>query len=137
MRFVKTLGAMMLLMACEDTGSSAFVTSNGVRVNPVNADVFEVLARPMSQASDFWCGAGNYARHRLDAPDNAPLYVVGGAGQGVTAPSPDAAQFSLKPPGQVSGATGRAAAWGPELGSVTSVGRARLSCRKAPRRSDD
>ncbi len=125
------------LMACDGTGSSAFVTSNGVRVNPVNEDVFEVLARPAARPSDFWCGAGNYARRALDAPDNALVYVVGGAGRGVTANTPDAAQFSLKPPSEVTGATGRAAAWGPDVGASASVGRARSSCQDLANSSDD
>lgn len=135
MRYVMVL-VPVVLMACEATGG-AFVTRNGVRVNPVNADVFEVLARPAGRASDFWCGAGNYARRALDAPDNALVYVVGGAGQGVTAKSPDAAQFSLKPPAEVSGATGRAGSWGPEVGAATSVGQARRSCRELATSSDD
>ncbi|MBO9406044.1 hypothetical protein J7399_01285 [Shimia sp. R9_1] len=127
----------LALMACERTGSSAFVTRNGVRVNPVNEAVFEVLARPAGRASDFWCGAGNYARRALDAPDTALVYVVGGAGPGVTAKSPDAAQFSLTPPARTEGATGRAASWGPELGASATVGRARRSCRDLATSSDD
>lgn len=137
MRYIRLSTLGILLMACDGTGSSAFVTSNGVRVNPVNDEVFEVLARPISEPSDFWCGAGSYARRQLDAPDTASVYVVGGAGPGVTASSRDAAQFSLKPPTQISGATGRAAAWGPELGSANSVGQARRSCRRTPNFSDD
>ncbi|MBO9472567.1 hypothetical protein J7413_03365 [Shimia sp. R10_1] len=135
MRYTMVL-VPFVLMACEGAGS-VFVTSNGVRVNPVNADVFEVLARPAGRASDFWCGAGHYARRALDAPDTALVYVVGGAGPGVTANTPDAAQFSLKPPSEVSGATGRAGSWGPDVGAATSVGQARRSCRDLATSSDD
>lgn len=102
-----------------------------MRANPVTEDVFEVFARPGGRQSDFWCGAGNYASRVLDAPDTAPVYAVGGAGQGVTMKSPDAAQFSLKPPGDARGATGRPAkgSWGPDVGQAVSVGQARRSCQ--------
>lgn len=131
------LSAMSLLslVACQTGGSAAFTARNGVRVNPVNADVFEVIARPNGRKSDFWCGAGSYASGALGAPDNVLVYTVGGAGQGVTMKSPDAAQFSLKPPEQVLGATGRAGNWGPSVGQANSVGRARNSC--APPRNSD
>ncbi|WP_294220978.1 hypothetical protein [uncultured Shimia sp.] len=127
--------SLLSLVACQTGGSAAFTARNGVRVNPVNTDVFEVIARPNGRKSDFWCGAGSYASGALGAPDNALVYTVGGAGQGVTMKSPDAAQFSLKPPEQVSGATGRAGNWGPSVGQANSVGRARNSC--APPRNSD
>jgi len=127
--------SLLSLAACQTGGSAAFTARNGVRVNPVNADVFEVIARPNGRKSDFWCGAGSYASGALGAPDTALVYTVGGAGQGVTMKSPDAAQFSLKPPEKVSGATGRAGNWGPSVGQANSVGRARNSC--APPRNSD
>ncbi|GAA6179293.1 MULTISPECIES: hypothetical protein [unclassified Shimia] len=135
----KTLFVLLLVAGgCDISGSTAFTAQNGVRANPVNADVIEVFARPAGVRSDFWCGAGSYASRVLNAPDTALVYAVGGAGQGVTMKSPDAAQFSLKPPDQVSGATGRAArkGWGPEVGDATTVGRARNSCAPLPT-SDD
>lgn len=126
---------LAVLTGCQTGGSAAFSARNGVRVNPVNADVFEVIARPNGRKSDFWCGAGSYASRQLGAPDNALVYTVGGAGRGVTMNSPDAAQFSLKPPDQVSGATGREGNWGPSVGQANSVGRARNSC--APPKNSD
>ena len=133
-KFVSAL-SLMAVVGCQTGGSAAFTARNGVRVNPVNADVFEVIARPNGRKSDFWCGAGSYASRQLGAPDNALVYTVGGAGRGVTMNSPDAAQFSLKPPEQVSGATGRAGNWGPSVGQANSVGRARNSC--APPKNSD
>ncbi len=127
--------SLMALVGCQTGGSAAFTARNGVRVNPVNSDVFEVIARPNGRKSDFWCGAGSYASRQLGAPDNALVYTVGGAGRGVTMNSPDAALFSLKPPEQVSGATGRAGNWGPSVGQANSVGRARNSC--APPKNSD
>ncbi len=130
------IASICVVSGCE--GITAFTARNGVRANPVNADVIEVFARPGGLQSDFWCGAGSYASQVLGAPDNAPLYAVGGAGSAVTMNGPDAAQFSLKPPEQVTGATGRPAkrGWGPEVGQSASVGGARRSCRPLPRNND-
>ena len=122
--------AFLSVAACETSDSAGFRTRNGVKVIPVNADVFEVNARPDGVQSDFWCGAGNYASRVLGAPDSAPVYVVGGAGRGTMSNSPDAAQFSLKPPGQAQGATGRQGSWGPGVGAARAVGSARRSCRE-------
>ncbi|CUH53247.1 hypothetical protein [Shimia marina] len=114
--------------------SEGFVTSSGVRVNPVNADVFEVAARPGQGVSDFWCGAGDYAWRALGAADNERVYVVGGAGPGVTSDSKDTMQFSLKQPGDVQGATGRQGKWGPHVGRNYFVGDARHQCNQMFRR---
>ncbi len=122
-------GSLTLLVACGDTGSTGqFVARGGIKVAAVNADVFEVAARPGQRQSDFWCGAGDYARRALGAADTALVYVVGGTGPGVMSESRDAAQFSLKPLSQVSGATGRSSSWGPELGQASRVGAARQRC---------
>jgi hypothetical protein len=130
------VAGLLALSGCVST--MAFTAQNGVRVHPVNEEVFEVFARPNGRQSDFWCGAGSYASRELGAPDSAPVYAVGGAGRGVTFDGPDAAQFALKPPSQVSGATNRPAkrGWGPEVGQSTTVGSARRSCAPLPS-SDD
>lgn len=121
--------SLALMAGCADTGSSGqFVARGGIKVFPVNADVFEVAARPGQLQSDFWCGAGDYARRALGASDSTLIYVVGGAGPGVMSESRDAAQFSLKPLSQVSGATGRTGSWGPKLGQASRVVLARQRC---------
>ncbi|MBO9396201.1 hypothetical protein J7400_05895 [Shimia sp. R9_2] len=119
------------LAACEATTTSSdggFVVSNGARVYSVNQDVFEVTARPGNEINQFWCGAGEYASRVLGAPANARIYVVGEAGPGTVVESPNAMQFSLLPPGQASGATGRQSTWGPDLGEDEFVGDARYRC---------
>lgn len=135
MRLVAVM-ATLVLVACDATGSADHTARYGVRVNAVNAEVFEVIARPNGRWSDFWCGAGSYAHAELGAPDNAVIYTVGGAGRGVTMNSPDAAQFALKPLDQVSGATGREGGWGPQVGQTNTVGRARHSCAPPPSNND-
>lgn len=119
------------LAACEATTSDgAFVTANGARVYPVSADVFEVTARPNNEINQFWCGAGEYASRVLGAPNNARVYVVGEAGPGTVVETPNAMQFSLLPPGQASGASGRDGTWGPDLGEDEFVGDARYRCMR-------
>lgn len=116
------------LAACEATEGGGFVTSGGARVNPVSADTFEVYVRPGNEINQFWCGAGEYASRALGAPQNARVYVVGGAGQGFTVDSPNTMQFSLLPPGQATGASARPAKWGPDIGEEEFVGDARARC---------
>ncbi len=123
---------LVVLAACSETtgsGSGGFVTTGGIRVNPVSQDVFEVAARPnLNMHNALWCGAGNYAGQALGAPAGARVYVVGEAGPGFTSDSRDAAQFSLKPSGQAQGASGRKGSWGPRIGEDKFVGDARDYC---------
>lgn len=122
------------VVACTTESSGGFQNSAGSRVNPVSENVFEVIVRPGNEYSKFWCGAGDYAARVLGAPANARLYVVGGAGQAVTMSSPNGAQFSLVPPEQAKGATGRNSGWGPKLGRNEFVGDAQLFCWGDPER---
>ncbi|MFY0617893.1 hypothetical protein [Shimia sp.] len=115
------------LVACSD-GGGGFVTMTGVRVNSVNADVFEVIARPDNEVNQLWCGAGEYARRALGAAVNDRVYVVSGGGPAVTTKAPSSAQFSLKPPAQVTGATGHKSYWGPRVGRSKFVADASSSC---------
>ncbi|MBO9400655.1 hypothetical protein [Shimia sp. R9_3] len=124
------LVSLIILAGCAELGDGGFVTAGGTRVNPVNGDVFEVIARPGNEKNQLWCGAGEYAHRALGAPSNAKVYVVGGAGQAVTMKTPTAAQFSLKPAAQVEGATGRDTRWGPRLGQSRFVGDARGRCNR-------
>ncbi len=121
---VATIG----INACVDSSSGGFVARGGIRVEPVNADVFEVGVRPNAVEANFWCGAGDYARRQLGAPDSARVYVVGGTGPGTVSDNPETAQFSLQPPQSAQGATGRSGGWGPRLGSSKTVGLARNQC---------
>ncbi len=126
------------LIACTDSALTGdFRTSNGVRVNPVNAQVFEVIARPGDlQVLDFWCGAGEYARRVLDAPGRARVYVVSEAGPGAVSDSKSTVQFSLSPPEQTQGALGHTSYWGPNIGSQASVVEAGSRCRTQLRFDD-
>lgn len=120
--------AGLVISGCADSSTGGFVSLGGIRVEPVNADVFEVGVRPGAIEANFWCGAGDYARRQMGALDNARVYVVGGTGPGTVSENPETAQFSLKPPQAVQGATGRSGGWGPRLGRSNSVGIARSQC---------
>jgi len=121
--------AFLALAACSEgggLGTSDFATVGNIRVNQASTDVFEVISRPGGNPmAQYWCGAGNYAAQVLGAPAGARIYVVGEAGRAVTTNSLDAAQFSLKPAGQASGATGR---YGPRIGEDEFVADARRYC---------
>ncbi len=119
---------LLCLSGCAQQEGGGYVTIGGVRVNPVTASVFEVIPRPGEEINGLWCGAGQYARFELGAPDNARVYVVSGAGPGVTSDSKSAAQFSLGPLAQAEGAGARNSTWGPQLGASTTVRNARSRC---------
>lgn len=126
---VSVMVGSLVLSACMDaSGGGGFVSRGGVKVTPVNADVFEVGVRSNAIEANFWCAAGDYASRRLGAPNNARVYVVGGTGPGTVTANPETAQFSLKPPQVAQGATGRSGRWGPRLGASKSVGSARQDC---------
>ncbi|MEP2533393.1 hypothetical protein [Shimia sp.] len=129
------IGLALLAAACTDSAggnSSGFRTFTGVRVNPINEAVFEVIPIPASVEEQFWCGAGEYARRVLGAPQNAQVYVVSGVGPGLTMQTKSAAQFSLSP--QASGASGVQGTWGPRLGDNKFVGDASRKCNRDPNR---
>jgi hypothetical protein len=73
---------------------SAFSSLNGLRVNPVDANVFEVVGKAGTGGRDFWCAAANYAQTKLGAPWRSSLYIVRGRGPSVTTNRKTAVQFT-------------------------------------------
>jgi len=102
--------------------ASAFTTSNQMRVEAVGPVTFSVRARGGNLgASDFWCGAGEYAWRRLNASSSARIYRLSEpprrGGQPIV--------FSLDPTGRAS-STGLGVV-GRDDGSL-SVAAARNQC---------
>lgn len=130
-----SIALVLLAAACSETESDGgFQTFTGVRVNPVNQSIFEAIPRSASSGSQFWCGAGEYARRVLGARPGDKVYVVSEAGPAVTMSAPSAVQFSLKPAGQVQGAAGHRATWGPKIGDDEFAGDASRKCNRDPNR---
>ncbi len=77
--------------------AEAFTTPRGVRVNPVDDVVFEVIPKSSGSYGDFWCGASEYARRVKGAGWRDLVYVVRGRGDSVTTGRRSAAQFTLSP----------------------------------------
>lgn len=123
--------AVVLLVTLVATAASAreMGLRNGIRAQAVSNSVFEIAPRGGSGVQEFWCGAGEYARRALGAKGGETLYVVGGIGQGQVINRKSTAQFSLLPPSQAQGASGRQGRWGPALGDSMTVSQARGRCR--------
>lgn len=68
-------------------------------VNPVSDTVFEVVGKPGSDVTEYWCSAGDYARRVLGAAATRKIYLVRGLGRSETSNSRSAVQFSLIAPG--------------------------------------
>ena len=74
--------------------AQALTTPNNVRVNAVNAQVFEAIA-PVDQADYYWCGASHFARRSLGAAWSDKIHIVRGRGASATTNRKTAVQFSL------------------------------------------
>ncbi|PSL20016.1 hypothetical protein [Shimia abyssi] len=135
MNRVAILATPFVLVSVGSAASGDFHTRTGVRVYPVNEQIFEVAALPgETQIEDFWCGAGDYAKRVLGAEDRDKVYVVSEAGPGVVADSRSTVQFSLSPPEQTEGALGNRTYWGPNIGASNSVVEAIHECRTKQKR---
>ncbi len=75
--------------------AQAYIASNGLLVQPVNATDFFVPFRGRPAASSFWCAAGDYAVRSLGLPPGTRIFRL-------SAPprrSGDGILFSLNPEG--------------------------------------
>ena len=92
--------AMAVAVVLMPVGASAYRAINWLQVNPVSADVFEVVGEPGSGPAQYWCAAGDYARQVLGTVAVQRIYIVRGRGPSETTNRRSAVQFSLiKPPG--------------------------------------
>lgn len=72
MRFLPpALAALCLLAALP---AAAFRAQNGMIVDRVDPATFAVRWSGRSGAPGFWCAAGDYAMHVLNAPGNVRIY---------------------------------------------------------------
>ncbi len=74
-----------------------FRGKHGTRINPVNAAVFEVVAKSSSRGADFWCGAADYARRSLGYGWKDRVYVARAMGPSVTTNRRSAVHFTMDP----------------------------------------
>ncbi len=77
--------------------AEAFTTARGVRVNPVDDLIFEVIPKSSGSYGDFWCGASEYARRVKGASWTDRIYVVQGRSTSVTTGRRSAVQYTLSP----------------------------------------
>lgn len=74
-----------------------FSAKRDMRVNQVDATVFEVYGSTAASSASYWCGAGDYAIRALNAPWTAQIYVVRGRGPGVSVNKRTTVLFTLDP----------------------------------------
>lgn len=100
MAFPRFLLACTAALALSVPGAEAAVTRSGFRVNPIDANRFEVEFRAGFGESDYWCAAGEYAS-RMRLPPAGRIWRISPPprrqGQGVV--------FSFSPEGSA-GRTG-------------------------------
>ncbi|MEX0338098.1 MAG: hypothetical protein AB3N11_03565 [Arenibacterium sp.] len=88
------------LVAMMPATAFAWKAENRLDVNPLpSGEAFEVIGRPGSAGSEFWCAAGDYALRQLGAPGTARIYITRARGTPQTSNRLEAVQFSLTPVG--------------------------------------
>lgn len=103
----KYLGfALVASLALAPGTVAAWRAINWHDVFPVSKTVFEVIGRPGSGAADYWCGAGDFVRHAMQAGATRRIYIWRAIGPSVTQPGYKAVQFSLNAPENVSTSPG-------------------------------
>ncbi|MEX0281255.1 MAG: hypothetical protein AB3N13_08720 [Arenibacterium sp.] len=76
----------------------AWKADNRLDVHPLpSSDAFEVIGRPGSGGSDYWCAAGDYALRQLGASATARIYITRTRGTPETSNRLESVQFSLSP----------------------------------------
>lgn len=95
---LKNICGLALGLGLMAGGASAFTASNYMRVNPVSADVFEVLPRGGARTNDYWCAAAEFLLYQGNSNATQRIYVVRGLGPAQTANRRSSVQFSLTPP---------------------------------------
>lgn len=75
--------------------ADAFTIARGIRVNPIDSVIFEVIPPSSGEYGDFWCGAADYARRAKGASWTDFVYVVQGRSNSVTTERRTAVQFTL------------------------------------------
>lgn len=94
------LGAFGLLAGCAALPPPQdHVARNGLLVFERADGKFEVLARPGTAGSDYFCAAGDFARVRLNAGATDRVVMVRPDGPSGTIPGGRSAIFTVGPPG--------------------------------------
>lgn len=127
------VAAAVALTTLAPISAQAFTTPRGVKVNPVNDVVFEVIPKSSGFYGDFWCGASEYARRVQGADWTDRVYVVQGRSPSVTTNRRSAVQFTLSP--EAANVPPPPQGWlalGIKAGGSMSVQQARTHCDQQP-----
>lgn len=129
----KVIAAGLAAALLAPVSAEAFTTPRGVKVNPVNDLIFEVIPTSSGSYGDFWCGASEYARRVKGAGWTDRVYVVQGRATSVTTGRRSAVQFTLSPfKAQVPPPPQGWLALGIKAGGSMSIQQARSHCDQQP-----
>jgi len=96
-RILKSLALIAAFSGVLPSAALAFRAINGLDVNKVDNNVFEVIGRGRLGKSDYWCSAADYLRRQQGLPWKTKIYVVSGIGRGVTTGARSAVRFTANP----------------------------------------
>ncbi len=97
-RNVRTIFALAAAASMAAGSALAFTSSNYMRVNPVSASVFEVVARGRANPGDYWCAAAEFLLFNGSTNATQRIYVVRRLGAAETMNRRSAVHFSLVAP---------------------------------------
>lgn len=88
--------ALAAIGALLPASAFAWKAENRLDVNPLpSGGAFEVIGRPGSAGSEYWCAAADYALRELGASSTARIYLTRARGAPETSNRREAVQFSL------------------------------------------
>ena len=96
LRSVKVLALAGLVVA--PTVALPWRAWNRHEVLPVSDGVWEVVSEIGSGATDYWCGAGDYAIRQLRTSATQRIYIWQAIGPSVNRPGKKSVQFALSAP---------------------------------------
>ncbi len=112
--------------------ATAEAAPNGYRTEPINGTDFEVIPRADQFTEGYWCAAADFARRKLGAGWQQPIYVLRGYGPSVTTGRRTAVQFSIKQPTGVTPQQSSIVTSSFVPGSSMSVSAANARCNYRP-----
>ena len=92
------LVSILFAVAFSPTSAKTWWAWNRHQVHPVGGGAFEVIGRVGSGPRQYWCAAGDFARHVLGVGETDRIFIVQGRAPAATVANRTAVTFSMQPP---------------------------------------
>lgn len=120
--------AVFLAVSGLTTSTALAGNESRSKAYPLSDGLFEVIA-DFSENAVYWCGAGTYARARLQSPTGQKIYVWQGPSPSVARAGQTSVRFGLQPPSGAADTVGFSTDVG-IVGNSMTVAQARQTCNE-------